>query len=296
MKIGLIDVDSHRFPNLALMKLSAYHKGIGDDVEWHFPLAHYDKVYKSKVFTFTPEYNAPIDADCIIKGGTGYNLYSILESKIDRQYPDYSLYNITDTAYGYLTRGCPRHCPFCIVSEKEGNISHRVNTLNSFWKGQKYIRLLDPNLLACEDRIELLLELKESGAWVDFTQGLDARLLTDEIDNLLKLMKIKMIHFALDNIKDSDIIIKNIKRFINKTGFTRRKIVVFILINYNNTVAEDLERIYTLRDIGAQPYIMIYEKEKTSGGDKVRLLQRYVNNKRIFNTIKRFEEFDRKLG
>lgn len=118
MKIGLIDVDGHNFPNLALMKISAYHKSKGDNVEWFFGFDEYDKVYMSKVFTFTEDFTQVINAKEIIKGGTGYDLKSKLPQEMENMYPDYDLYGIKDVAYGYLTRGCPRGCKFCIVAEK----------------------------------------------------------------------------------------------------------------------------------------------------------------------------------
>lgn len=148
MEIGLIDVDSHNFPNLALMKISAYHKSKGDSVEWFLPLKQYDKVYMSKVFDFTNDYDGIIRANEIIKGGTGYDLKSVLPYKIEHMYPDYELYNVKE-AYGYLTRGCPRGCKFCIVGRKEGFSAYKVADLNEFWNGQKEIKLLDPNILAC---------------------------------------------------------------------------------------------------------------------------------------------------
>ena len=119
MKIGLIDVDSHNFPNLALMKISAWHKAQGDDVEWCFPMNHYDVVYQSKVFddTYSPDIDWYPQADKIIKGGTGYGLDNTLPYEIEHIYPDYDLYNIKDMAYGFLSRGCPRHCPFCVVAD-----------------------------------------------------------------------------------------------------------------------------------------------------------------------------------
>jgi hypothetical protein len=123
MKIGLIDVDSHNFPNLALMKISSFHKEKKDEVNWHNPLhTDYDVVYMSKVFTFSQDYKEPIFSKRIEKGGTGYDL-------------------------------------------------------KSFWNGQKFITLLDPNLLACKEHMELLKQLGDSKAYIDFTQGLDARLL-----------------------------------------------------------------------------------------------------------------------
>lgn len=137
MKVALIDVDGHNFPNLALMKISAYHKAKGDKVEWHFGFSEYDRVYMSKVFTFTEEFNMCINAKEIVRGGTGYDLKNKLPSEIEHQYPDYSLYSNANTAYGFLTRGCPRNCPFCIVGEKEGLCSHMVASLDEFWRGQK---------------------------------------------------------------------------------------------------------------------------------------------------------------
>ena len=206
MKIGLIDVDGHNFPNLALMKISAYHKSQGDTVEWCLPLDHYDIVYQSKVFDET--YSHDIEwipmADKVIKGGTGYGLDNTLPDEIEHIYPDYSIYpELTkDTAYGFLTRGCPRGCKFCIVAEKEGRRSYKVADLNEFWRGQKYIELLDPNILACREHPDLLQQLVESKAWVNFNQGLDIRLVTSENIELLNRIKVKKIHFAWDNPKD----------------------------------------------------------------------------------------------
>jgi len=147
MKIGLIDIDGHNYPNLPLMKLSAWHKAQGDLVEWYEPMfgGHYDRVYMSKVFSFTPDYNYPINADVIVKGGTGYAIRleggkevyckskdPTLKYEVEHIYPDYSLYGITDTAYGFLTRGCPRGCGFCHVAAKEGRLVERVASLDEF--------------------------------------------------------------------------------------------------------------------------------------------------------------------
>lgn len=159
MKIGLIDVDGHNFPNLALMKLSAWHKSEGDTVEWHWGFDHYDRVYKSKVFdcNYTADVDDPVNCDEIICGGTGYGLDNKLPAGIEHTRPDYSLYpELTqDTAYGFLTRGCPRGCEFCIVSKKEGYAVFKEADLSEWWNGQKYIKLLDPNITACREREHL---------------------------------------------------------------------------------------------------------------------------------------------
>ena len=172
MEVGLIDVDSHNFPNLALMKISAYHKNRGVHVEWWNGFKHYDVVYKSRIFT--DEYSTDVDycinADEVIKGGTGYDLKNALPYEVEHQYPDYGLYNITERAYGFLTRGCPRHCPFCIVSEKEGN-THTVADLSEFWRGQPEIMLMDSNITASKDCERLFEQLIDSRAKINCEGG-----------------------------------------------------------------------------------------------------------------------------
>ena len=190
MNIGLIDVDSHNFPNLCLMKLAAYHKAQGDRVEWYNHDRHHDIVYQSKVFddTYSKDIDFVPNATHVIKGGTGYGLENILPDAVEHIMPDYSLYGIKDTAYGFLTRGCPRHCAFCIVGDKEGLRSQKVADLSEFWSGQPNIELLDPNLLACKDRMELLDQLIDSRAVVNINQGFDIRLTNEEIaDNLYNI-------------------------------------------------------------------------------------------------------------
>lgn len=301
MKIGLIDVDGHNFPNLPLMKLSAYHKSIGDSVEWYEPMfsGHMDKVYMSKVFTFTPDYEYCIDADEIIKGGTGYSYPDggkPLDGEIEHIYPDYSIYyeklpNVKDTAYGFLTRGCPRGCDFCIVGKKEGRCSVKVADLSEFWNGQKNIVLLDPNMFACKEWKDLSQQLIDSNAWVDFSQGCDIRIMTDEKAEFLKRMKIKQVHFAWDRYEDKDIIVPKFKRFAELTGWKYWEMTVYCLCNFNTTFEQDLERIYTLRDLGYSPYVMLYEKDKIPPGHKLRQLQRYVNSRWIFRSCDNFEDY-----
>lgn len=295
MNIGLIDVDSHNFPNLALMKISAYHKHKGDYVEWWNGLKHYDIVYQSKVFdsTYSKDIEFCINADQVIKGGTGYGLSDRLPEEIEHMMPDYSLYGIIDTAYGFLTRGCPRGCKFCIVGEKEGLRSIKVADLSEFWTGQKEIKLLDPNILACEDHENLLLQLVESKAWVDFTQGLDVRLITKENVHLLNQIKTKMIHFAWDNPKQD--LTEHFIRFNELSKLNdRRKKCVYVLTNFGSSHEEDLHRVYALRELGYDPYVMIYDKPHAP--KFTRHLQRWVNNKRIFRTIEKFEDYDYRIG
>ena len=293
MYIGLIDVDSHNFPNLALMKISAWHKKRGDTVEWAFPLAKYDIVYQSKVFddTYSPDIEWIPQAEKIVKGGTGYGLDNKLPDEIEHIYPDYSLYpNLTDnTAYGYLTRGCPRHCDFCIVGDKEGLRSIRVADLSEFWNGQRYIKLLDPNMLACREHMDLLRQLIDSGAYVDFTQGLDIRLTNEENITAINHLKLKEIHFAWDNPRD-----KLESKFEFYTRYAKHKPhrkygTVYILTNHGTTMQENLYRVYILRDLGFDPYIMIYDKPNAPR--EIRDLQRWCNNRRIFRSCPKFEDY-----
>lgn len=245
MKVGLIDVDGHNFPNLPLMKLSAYHKSIGDSVEWYEPMfsGHMDRVYMSKVFTFTPDYQYYIDSDEIIKGGTGYSYPgggNQLPDEIEHIYPDYSIYyeklpDTKDTAYGFLTRGCPRGCEFCIVGKKEGKCSTKVADLSEFWNGQKNIVLLDPNMFACREWKELSQQLIDSRARIDFSQGCDIRVMTDEKVAYIKQMKIKQIHFAWDRYEDKEIIVPKFKMFAELTKWNYRKMSVYCLCNFNTS-------------------------------------------------------------
>lgn len=296
MRIGLIDVDGHNFPNLALMKISAWHKAQGDTVEWCFPLDHYDIVYQSKVFdeTYSPDIDWAPMADKIIMGGTGYGLDNSLPEEIEHIYPDYSIYpELTkDTAYGFLTRGCPRGCKFCIVAEKEGRRSIKVADLNEFWRGQKKIVLLDPNLLACRQHPDLLQQLIDSKACVDINQGLDIRLTTEQNIALINQLKVKEIHFAWDNAKD------DLKPYFERyKALAKHKPhgqygTVYCLTNFGSTMEENLYRVYTLRDLGFDPYIMVYDKPNAPR--EIRLLQRWCNNRRLFGSCSRFEDYDPK--
>lgn len=294
MKIGLIDVDGHNFPNLALMKISAYHKAKGDEVEWFFGFSQYDRVYMSKVFTFTEDFHQCINAKEIIRGGTGYDLKNKLPEEIENMYPDYSLYGIKDTAYGFLTRGCPRGCKFCVVAEKEGQCSKKVADLNQFWKGQKNIEILDPNLLACEEWENLLQQLIDSNAIVNINQGMDIRFMTKEKAEMINKLKVKMLHFAWDNYEFKTY--ENLKEIRPLLKFNHRKLGVYVLTNFNTTFEQDLDRIYKLKELGYDPYVMIYEK--WNAPREIRLLQRWVNNKIIFRSgsAETYEEYNSKIG
>lgn len=313
MKIGLWDVDSHNFPNLALMKISAWHKARGDTVEWWFPLEHYDIVYVSKVFgdEYSTMDTTAIQADKIIYGGTGFAL-SIVDGKevyekandgdlpyeIEHTFPDYSLYpNMTkNTAFGFLTRGCPNNCEFCIVSKKEGRVSKKVADLNDFWNGQKNIKLLDANILACKQHIDLLQQLADSKASVDFTQGLDAKFINEENLKVLQQIKIKMIHFAFDFMKNENRIISGLKLAKEQLQLDERNSVVYMLTNFNTTIKDDIYRVKRIQECGYMPDVRIYRKTSLPARHILRDLQRWCNNRILYKTSKFFDYVPRSDG
>lgn len=302
MRIGLIDVDGHNFPNLALMKLSAWHKRQGDDVGWYDPFSRYDLVYKSKVFADTPDYQFIINADKVVTGGTGYAIHGAggehyckaddkpLPDEVEHIMPDYALYNITDTAYGFLTRGCPRGCSFCIVAGKEGRRSRKVADLSEFWNGQKNIVLCDPNILACPDWRDLLGQLADSRATIDLNQGLDARMLTEEKCEAISRLKIKEIHFAWDRYEDKAVVLPKLRMFAEcKAMPNSHNAIVYVLVNHGTTIEQDLERIYTLRDLGYWAYVMVYDKPHAP--KVIHDMQRWCNNRFIYAKCPRFEDY-----
>lgn len=303
MKIGLIDVDGHNFPNLALMRISAYHKATGDQVEWWWSdFIHYDIVYMSKIFSdaYTKDVPEPINADKVIKGGTGYCISLVdgvevfdkakneeLPPEIEKMFPDYSLYPQFDFAVSMTSRGCPRGCLFCHVGAKEGRCSVKVADVSDFWNGQKEIRILDPNITACKEKRDLMNQYKQTGSILDFTQGLDIRLLSDDDIADINEMRIRTLHFAWDNPKDD--LEGKFRNFAN--GFRRKSNIgmVYCLTNFNSTMEENLYRIYTLRDMGYDPYVMVYDKPHAP--KEIKMLQRWCNNKIIFKSCKRFEDY-----
>ena len=303
MKIGLIDVDGHNFPNLALMRISQYHKEHGDFVEWWWSdLTHYDIVYMSKIFSdaYSPDMPEPLNADKVIKGGTGYaislvdgkeifnrDIHKDLPAEIESCSPDYSIYPQFDFAVSMTSRGCPRGCAFCHVQAKEGRCSLKVADVDKFYFGQKEIKVLDPNITACPQKRDLFDQYLQTRAKIDFTQGLDIRLINQwDIQDINK-MRIKNLHFAWDKPEED---LKDKFKEFAKDFRLKDKGTVYVLTNFDSTMEQNLYRIYTLRDLGYKPYVMIYDKPHASR--EIKKLQRWCNNRIIFNSCKTFEDYN----
>lgn len=256
MKIGLIDVDGQTkkkkwgatiFPNIALCKIARYHRMNGNEVEWAIPFSYYDIIYKSKIFNFTPDDMTVYQAGKIVKGGTGYNIESRLPDEIDRLQPDYSIYpNIpSDTAYGFLTRGCPNKCPWCVVPRKEGEVRPYMDCDEIAIEGRSKLVLMDNNILAAGDYAKMQLEkIIERRYHVDFNQALDARLVTDEFAHLLARIKWlnRRIRFGCDThgqIAECERAIK----MINDCGF-RGEYFLYTMIGGKSDFRESFERTH----------------------------------------------------
>lgn len=318
MKIGLVDVDGlgrtrthggSSFPNFALMKISAYHKSRRDEVVWANPMEHYDTLYMSKVFNFSPDDLYIYDADKIVKGGTGYDIASRLPAEIERIQPDYSIYPDIDkdTAYGFLTRGCPNKCKWCVVPKKEGAIRPYMD-IDEVANGRKKVILMDNNILAAGDYCrEQLHKIIERGYKVDFNQALDARLVTEEYARLLAQIKWldRRIRFGCD----TPVQIKECERamaLINGYGF---KGEYFLYTMLNDDFEESYSRVHywwernkKMRENRegnivypyAQPYrspISVTFTPPTWQRD----IARWCNNRALFESIK-FGDYEPRKG
>lgn len=326
MKVGIIDADMmwterkrnifgnvRVFPNIVCMKIAAYHRNAGDSVEWYNGIEKYDRVYISRVFTATPMNMEVVQADEVFYGGSGFNItmndgkevfgepakiagwtyWNELPHEIEHVMPCYDMYpHVKGTAYGFLSRGCPRGCSFCHVAAKEGRRAYKVADLNEWWDGQKDIMICDPNILACREWRDLLAQLADSKANVEINQGFDARLLTDEKVQYLNAIKLKNVHFAWDRYEEKDAVLRGLRLFAD--GDTNGVVkggrnCVFVLCNYDTTMDQDLERIYTLRDMGYLPYVMVYDAQHAP--KQIKMMKRWCNLRKAFKACPSFDDY-----
>ena len=288
MIVGLHDADGTRFPNLALMKLSAWHKAHRDTVRWWTAMETCDRIYSSKVFTFTPECRyLPEDT---VKGGTGYGIYDELPSEIDAMFPDYSLYPDCGHAIGFLTRGCIRRCPWCIVPAKEGAIRPYSTWVDIRRPDSRDIVFMDNNVLASPHGITQMEDMIGKDVRVDFNQGLDARLINDDVANILSRLKwIRFIRMSADTDAMLDVVLKAIDT-LKRHGLKPWRIFVYVLV-------QDIEsaerRAIALRDIGANPFAQPYRDftNNIEPTQEQRDFARWVNHKAVFKSVERFDEY-----
>lgn len=283
MKIALFDVDS-KIPNLALMKISAYHKARGDQVEPYMPLEldSYDYVYASKIFTFSD--GSLLLPDRMVIGGTGVDLATTLPPEIEAARPDYSLYGYPHNI-GFTMRGCRLRCSFCVVPEKEGK-PKPYNTISEIWqqRDSDFVVLLDNDFFGnphWRDRID---EIKKYKLRVNFSQGLNIRNIKPDQAAAVASVKFrnlkgndKQVYFAWDDPRHEKLIHKGIKTCIDN-GLTPRQMAFYVLIGYHSTQAEDLHRVEILRDYGCDPYVMPYDKSDPYQ----KKFARWVNHKAVF--------------
>lgn len=287
MRIAVHDADMEHlntkrrqktFPNYALMKISAYHKSLGDTVEWWLPNGEYDRVYSSKVFSFTPE-NPYLPAD-VIKGGTGYGLFSDLPPEIDEMFPDYSLYPACDYATGYITRGCPNHCRWCVVPRKEGAIKPYRTWEQIVRPDTDKLVLMDNNILACDYGLRQLESLIDSGYRIDLNQGMDARLVTAEIaETLSKLKWIKYLRFSCDTTEQIEHIQKTAE-MLGKNGIKPYRLFIYLLVTEDLDNAEyRVEQLKKLRGIT----IYAQAERKLDGKSEPNVLQKEFCQRYIYS-------------
>lgn len=257
MKIGLVDVDGHNFPKIALMKIASYHRQQGDTVEWAFPFEPYDRIYMSKIFTFTPDDRTAYQCTDIRRGGTGYNIKSHLPDEIERHTElAYDLYPQHKFSVQFYSRGCIRNCPFCLVHDKEGKI-HPVEPMELNPNG-KWIEVLDNNFFANPEWRKAVENLRKSKQPVKF-HGIDIRIMDEEQAAALNSLRLKNgIHIAWD-LPQLDLTsqLEDITRYIKPY-----KIVCYVLIGFNSTREQDLFRLRTLKRLGINPFVQPFRDYK----------------------------------
>jgi hypothetical protein len=280
--IGLVDVDGHNFPNLALMKISRLHKLSGDKVEFATMFEHYDIIYKSKVFTFTPDDEYCYNSDKIFMGGTGYDIKSKLWPEFDQMSPDYNLYDCKH-AYGFLTRGCIRKCPWCIVFEKEGDIRPYSDIDNIISNFDSAI-LMDNNVLACDHGIKQIEKIIKKKIKVDFNQGLDARLIDNSIAKLLS--KVKWLH-PIRLACDSHGMMEPVRKAVELLRWNNVKPQRFFVYALINDIPESIERLKFIKGLYCEPFAQPYRdfEKNTEPTREQKDLARWVNQTAVFNSV-----------
>lgn len=299
MNVGLIAVDSD-YPNLALMKLARWHKAKGENVEWYTPFNHYDVVYMAKVFSFTPDYGYVIgNADTVVKGGTGYDVTTKLPADVDALQPDYSIYPSIDskTAYGFTTRGCIRNCKWCVVPKKEGKIKPYMSMDEIAIDGRTSLILMDNNVLASDYALQQMEIGIKRGYRLDYNQAIDARLVTDEIAEMLaKVRWLKYIRFGCDTPQQIGECERAIQ-LIRKHGYKGEFFLYCILLD---DFSETFERVNYWHEKGDWKILPFCQPYRDPNGKNYppqwqKDLARWADRKEIFKTTD-FKDYEPRKG
>lgn len=273
MQVGLLNLEP-QYINIALEKLRLYHQQQSNIVEEYTPLKqnNYDKIYCSSIFDFTDKSSVPANAIC---GGTGFNLETRLPPDVDVMKPKLNI--------GFTTRGCIRNCGFCVVPKKEGAI-HAVGDIYDFWDGQsKTLIVLDNNLTALPDRFfKVCDQIRKEKIKVDFNQGLDIRLLTEDMAAALASIRHVEYHFAFDFPEHEPVIREKVDMLV-RHGIKRS--TFYVLVGYNTTLKQDLHRLRVLRELKQNAYVMRFKRERAYIP-----IARWANNHSWFQAIS-FEDF-----
>jgi hypothetical protein len=285
-RVAIYDVDSS-IPNLALMKISAHHKLMGDSVEHYSPLFRdqYDKVYASKIFNFSD--GSFLDPERMTIGGTGWNIMTTLPDDIESMTPDYSFYGYPHNI-GFTMRGCRLRCSFCVVPQKEGK-PKGASTIDEIWvqRDSDFLVLLDNDFFGNPQWSDRIDEILEYDLKVNFSQGLNIRNLKADQAAAIASVKFrnihstgKQVHFAWDDPRHEKLIHKGIKTAVD-AGIKPYQMAFYVLIGYHSTPEEDLHRVVVLRSYGCDPYAMPYDKSDPYQNR----FTRWVNHKAIFNSV-----------
>jgi len=299
VRVRLIDADQKEkekgFPNLALMKISSYYKTEGAEVG--FNVADPNLVYISVVFEENLEQARGIatyypEAEVFL-GGPALEIPNTLPPEIEKCMPDYELYG-SDYSMGFTTRGCIRKCPFCIVHKVEPEFKYHKHPRVFHHPDHKKIVFLDNNFLACSNRLETIQYILDHDIKACFNQGLDARLIDEEVAVKLASMKLYNLHFtfrtiyvAWDLMDSQDGVLKGIQNLID-AGVNPNNIKVYVLTLFNTTFEEDKYRVEKLLKMGVEPYIMRYNGDKSS--KDVNQLARWCA--RHLYRVCKFEDYD----
>lgn len=287
MRVGLLQVDGEH-PNLALMQISAFHEALGDSVHWYEgPLFNYqyDKIYASKIFSFSPTPELPEHA---LIGGTGIDFTNTLPFEITLQKPSYTLYPKCNYHVGFSMKGCRFRCKFCCVPQKEGRpkFNSSVPDLLLNPNGGNRLMLMDNDFFGSPNWKEDLNTIIELKLKICFVQGLNIRIITTEQAELLSKcryynskFKKRYLSFAWDRYNDGRIVMEGIKR-CNDAGIPCGHMQFFVLIGYDTTHEQDLDRVMRLKDMGCLPFAMPYNKSNKYQQH----FTRWVNDRAVFNS------------